>query len=400
MNKYHVALSFAGEDREYVEAVAVQLRSEGVDVFYDRFEEEDLWGKDLYEHLTDVYQNQALFTVMFISDAYTKKRWGNHERKAAQARAIGESQEYILPAFFDEPIEVPGLLSTTGYVVLEGRSPEQLARLIVKKLKKAGVQLKHLFSYSENAKADIDFPLRTRNRISGIIRELKSYNWYTQNPAVERLLRLNWDKVTSDQSFVLGRNLYQCACGNERRAVQVLQDLRRELAVIPEERVFDVVNGMFFEAYFDSKGEFRGNKLKGRYLRELLQLQTVKKFESSIMFIRRAVEPYRQELPLVPSTSPETVSLELRVKRGDPPTVRSLTSDRRELLEDDEDRTGRAWRLSFQSFTADELAERLSDDWSIPMEQLSLSVRPRTIRRTKLRLPEGKSIRWPEGHRE
>ena len=63
MPKYHVALSFAGEDRPYVEKVATALQAEGVDVFYDMFEEADLWGKDLYAHLSDVYQNLALFTV-------------------------------------------------------------------------------------------------------------------------------------------------------------------------------------------------------------------------------------------------------------------------------------------------------------------------------------------------
>jgi len=49
--KYHVALSFAGEDRAYVERVATQLVSEGVTVFYDKFEEATLWGKNLYSHL-------------------------------------------------------------------------------------------------------------------------------------------------------------------------------------------------------------------------------------------------------------------------------------------------------------------------------------------------------------
>ena len=63
MPKYHVALSFAGENRDYVEEVANYLRSASVDVFYDLFEEEDLWGKDLYEHLTSVYRDQAMFTV-------------------------------------------------------------------------------------------------------------------------------------------------------------------------------------------------------------------------------------------------------------------------------------------------------------------------------------------------
>lgn len=130
--KFHVALSFAGEERVYVDAVAKALQAEGIDVFYDKFEEVDLWGKDLYTHLSDVYQNRAVFTVMFVSDAYCKKLWTNHERKSAQARAFTENREYILPAFFDETVEVPGLLKTTGHIALAGRSPAALADLITR----------------------------------------------------------------------------------------------------------------------------------------------------------------------------------------------------------------------------------------------------------------------------
>ena len=53
-DKYDVALSFAGEDREYVDAVASHLQEAGVRVFYDRFEETKLWGKNLYDHLSDI----------------------------------------------------------------------------------------------------------------------------------------------------------------------------------------------------------------------------------------------------------------------------------------------------------------------------------------------------------
>jgi hypothetical protein len=45
--EYHVALSFAGEDREYVDQVAGHLRRLGVNVFYDKYEQVDLWSKDL-----------------------------------------------------------------------------------------------------------------------------------------------------------------------------------------------------------------------------------------------------------------------------------------------------------------------------------------------------------------
>ncbi len=65
--RYDVVLSFAGEDRDYVEKVAEFLESHGVIVFYDQYEEVTLWGKDLAEHFDGVYRKQGRFCVMFIS---------------------------------------------------------------------------------------------------------------------------------------------------------------------------------------------------------------------------------------------------------------------------------------------------------------------------------------------
>lgn len=135
--EYDIALSFAGEDREYVEKVADYLRLANVKVFYDKYEQVDLWGKDLYEHLSDVYQNKARFTVMFISCHYARKLWTQHERKSAQARAFREKGEYILPARFDNT-EVPGLNATVGYVDLRHLSPAKLAEAIREKLTQVG----------------------------------------------------------------------------------------------------------------------------------------------------------------------------------------------------------------------------------------------------------------------
>jgi adenylate kinase family enzyme len=131
--KYAVALSFAGEDRDYVELVASFLRKAGISVFYDRDEEAVLWGKNLYDHLRHVYAEAAEYTVIFVSKAYARKVWTNHERESAQSRAFRESCEYILPARFDDT-ELPGLLNTIGYIDLRQKAPEELASLIVEKL--------------------------------------------------------------------------------------------------------------------------------------------------------------------------------------------------------------------------------------------------------------------------
>jgi len=131
--EYDIALSFAGEDRNYVDKVAKLLKAEGINVFYDLFEEEKLWGKNLYEYLIDIYQNKAKFTIMFISKYYADKLWTNHERKAMQARAFQESYEYILPARFDNT-KINGILDTIGYINLKKKTHEEFVMLIKRKL--------------------------------------------------------------------------------------------------------------------------------------------------------------------------------------------------------------------------------------------------------------------------
>ncbi len=130
---YDVCLSFAGEQRDYVEEVAERLRERGVRVFYDKFEQATLWGKDLYEHLDWVYRKSARYCVLFASSEYATKMWTGHERRSAQARAVEENEEYILPTRFDDT-EIPGLPPTVGYQDLRKVRPTQLAELIQEKL--------------------------------------------------------------------------------------------------------------------------------------------------------------------------------------------------------------------------------------------------------------------------
>lgn len=135
--EYKIALSFAGEDREYVEKVANLLRDSGVKVFYDHFEEANLWGKNLHDYLTDIYMNKSRYTIMFISIHYAKKLWTEHERKAMQTQAFQENQEYILPVRFDDT-EITGVLPTTAYIDISSKSPEELVKIIHKKLVNSG----------------------------------------------------------------------------------------------------------------------------------------------------------------------------------------------------------------------------------------------------------------------
>ncbi len=139
--EYDIAISFAGEDRAYAEALADVLCNRGIHVFYDKYEKAVLWGRDLYSHLSDLYQNRARYCVIFISQQYAAKVWTKHELKAAQARALNEKKEYILPIRLDNT-EIPGILPTIAYLDWHQETAESVAIIICEKLGKIALLTK------------------------------------------------------------------------------------------------------------------------------------------------------------------------------------------------------------------------------------------------------------------
>ncbi|WST42416.1 TIR domain-containing protein [Streptomyces sp. NBC_01167] len=130
---FDVALSYAGEDRKYVQAVAALLREGGVRIFYDEYAAAELWGSDLYTILDEVYRKRARFAIVFVSRHYVSKPWTRHERMSAQARALNEVSPYFLPVKLDDS-ELPGLRPTIGYLDARRTPQEHLVDLIKQKL--------------------------------------------------------------------------------------------------------------------------------------------------------------------------------------------------------------------------------------------------------------------------
>jgi hypothetical protein len=136
---HDVAISFAGEDRPVAAEIALGLVLKGLNVFYDEYVEADLWGKDLYVHLTKTYRDDSKFCLILVSDSYLIKQWTNHERRAAQSRAFSENREYILPLRLDDA-QIDGILDTTGYIDFRKKTAEEVVELIVAKVRTFNVQ--------------------------------------------------------------------------------------------------------------------------------------------------------------------------------------------------------------------------------------------------------------------
>lgn len=131
---YDVALSFAGKDRVYARRLANEMKSRRIRVFFDEYEQAQLWGKDLYSHLSSVYSEKAKFCVLILSCHYKESLWTNHERENAQARAFDERSEYILPIKVDDT-EIPGIRKTIGYIDKSQFTVKSVVEMIVTKLR-------------------------------------------------------------------------------------------------------------------------------------------------------------------------------------------------------------------------------------------------------------------------
>jgi hypothetical protein len=127
---------------------------------------------------------------------------------------------------------------------------------------------------------------------SSLIIELKSNNWDRQNPAIDRLLRYKAKDLDKNQLFILGRNLLQ-ATGYAFKASDFFRDLASNLKEYSTAGENHLLNGILFEIYFDSYGEFRKGNFKMQDFDKVMALRGNPAFSSSFDFIRNIIAQYR-----------------------------------------------------------------------------------------------------------
>ena len=156
--------------------------------------------------------------------------------------------------------------------------------------------------YSDSALADSNYQPYSSDMAREIIEGLRSHNWPTQNRAIQEISPANIESLNKDDLFVLGRNIYQSACGTAHSAMTYLQYLHTRLVDLGDNVSFHILNGMLFEIYFDSEGRFRGDP-KSAEIDSVFRLEESDLFRKSFKFIRQALRPYLKNLFYVSSSA-------------------------------------------------------------------------------------------------
>ncbi|GAB3535887.1 hypothetical protein GCM10027403_14770 [Arthrobacter tecti] len=130
---YDVAVTFAGEDRNFVEAVVRDVVSAGYKVFYDQDEQVALWGEELTEYFPKIYEERSRYAVMFVSRHYAAKPWTRLERRSVLVRALNQPTPYLLPVRLDST-RLDGVRETISYLDGVGMGAAGVAMAIRQKL--------------------------------------------------------------------------------------------------------------------------------------------------------------------------------------------------------------------------------------------------------------------------
>lgn len=263
--------------------------------------------------------------------------------------------------------------------------------------------------YDIDALQDSQYQADAPSAINVIIRALRSHNWYTQNPAVVKIRTVQSEQFSPSSWFVLGRNLYQAACGNSQKAMELLETLDAQLRQFPPATAQHLLAGMLFEIYFDSHGQFR-RTAKFSCADKPLSLATEDTYAEALEFILFHLRDHSAQLKYLPGDRDRKIILiasELVAQAAQGATephpgahprptreLRSVKLDGVELMRNVVHVLENAWeRLLFRvTLSPDRIRERISEELGIPKWALAIETHPPIRTDIELAIPAGVAL--------
>lgn len=161
-------------------------------------------------------------------------------------------------------------------------------------------------AYSDTALADSLFVLDESKTSHKVIRGLKSHNWPTQNSAIGGFTVAHAGKASENSLFVLGRNLYQAACGGSHSAATYITDFPSRTSELDPAKRKALLDGMLFEVFYDPKAKLR-KKFKMDQFQELFALEQHRELAESFQFIAECLLPEIGRFYAIPGKNQQVV---------------------------------------------------------------------------------------------
>lgn len=263
--------------------------------------------------------------------------------------------------------------------------------------------------YGLDALRDEAYEYDVASEINNIINDLRTHNWYRQNPAVEVIKTIRDKSFGPNSWFVLGRNIYQAADGGAQKAREFMRNLDIHLERFPLDTRKHLLAGMLCEIYCDKHGDLR-EWSKTDFMESPLTLVESPEFTDVRTFIRAYLEKKGSRLRFLPGDS-QVVPLRLtsiNSSSGDSNERRhelqSVTVDGIELMKGvPEGPRQPSFSIGGdrREWTVRALAERVSHAFVIPMTAIERQFVPHGVRPDNtFVVPDGWRMEFDETSRE
>ena len=247
--------------------------------------------------------------------------------------------------------------------------------------------------YGPMATGDSLFPRNTR--ASGrLIEALKSLSWYTQNPAIDGFTLADARTCTADELFVIGRNIYQAACGDAHAASEYIAKFKERTEGLDQLQRKAILDGILYEIFFNAEGQHRG-KPKLRQFDLAFDLQADPDLASSFEFIKGCLAPFSDRYFVLPGSGDDasfTVAASQPNDNGNR-TLESVWFDGANILRVPPLSTDSWFDLRRDlTLTLPELREYLSESTAIPKRLLKIEPQFPFTEGTRVILPANSFI--------
>jgi hypothetical protein len=223
--------------------------------------------------------------------------------------------------------------------------------------------------YSANALSDSLFILDATVPAHRVIHELKSSNWYRQNPAVKSLTPELVEGAGSDTLFVIGRNIYQAASGSANDALIFLRQFPERTLGYDQQRRRAILDGILFEIFFNRQGELRDAVKGGASLfNDAFDLQAYSELSESFDFIANCLSPHAERFYSVPGKNVSKSVDVILAKEGEDTRVKAVHIDGGNVLKPGAD----PWDLSegaepvYHVLSQKRFEDHLSEETALP----------------------------------
>lgn len=253
--------------------------------------------------------------------------------------------------------------------------------------------------YSDVALSDHFFVIDDAKVSHRLIRELKVLTWSRQNAAIAKITPELISKAAGDSLFVLGRNIYQAACGQAKEAREYLTSFMSKTTGADGAKRKALLDGILFEIFFDSRGQLR-KRLKNDFFEPVFELLQYKELAKSFGFVSECLLPYADRFHAMPGKKREiSVDVVTKKKVGKHHVQRVMFDGADILWVDDSTFTmfGEPDPPADTEMSINHFEKKLAKEMVVPQRLLKVTYMFDTDANPRIALPEDGTVRkrWP-----